>query len=277
MSDRTNYTQGYSQPTLSSHASRTVNSDAAFLLPHIKPSDKILDIGCGPGTITVGFASYASEGSVLGIDLSEEVLTHARDHLNKFLQTVGDSTTGDVSFQKADLLAGLPFPDDTFDVVFSSQLFPHLPPPELPLRAVKEMRRVLKPGGVLACRDVAEIHWYPKSFGLETLWNGKMKAALSLPDFPGAGMSALVRDAGFSIDKIKIGGGTTVHSGLEGRRFVAEGLMGRLMPGDTFRDNWLKAGITEEEIKEIQATLKKWIVTDDAWYAALQCELLAWK
>ena len=51
-----NYTQGYSDAVVSSHQSRTVYSDAAFLLSHVKPTDRILDVGCGPGTITIGFA-----------------------------------------------------------------------------------------------------------------------------------------------------------------------------------------------------------------------------
>lgn len=126
MSHQTGYKQGYSASTVSNHAVRTVDTDAAFVLPHIKPADKILDVGCGPGSITVGFARYATRGSVVGVDLSNAVLDMARARCVSESPTAGG---GAISFVKADVVggaAGLPFPDDEFDVVFVSQLFPHL-------------------------------------------------------------------------------------------------------------------------------------------------------
>lgn len=68
------YTQGHTDNALNTHMLRTADVDAGFLLPHIKKSDRILDVGCGPGTITTGFAKHASEGSVVGVDLSEDVV-----------------------------------------------------------------------------------------------------------------------------------------------------------------------------------------------------------
>lgn len=290
--ETTNYKQGYSRSTLSSHASRTVESDAAFLLPHIKPSDKILDVGCGPGTITAGLARHAPEGSVVGVDLSQSVLDDARRHLDELRGAAaaaadGNGGLGEVSFQAADVLAGLPFADGAFDVVYSSQLFPHLPPPGPPLRAMREMRRVLRPGGVLACRDVAEIHWYPRRLGLDRLHGRRLLRGVGAPDFPGPAMPALLRAAGFDVDGdggggaegsgARIGAGTTVYSGPEGRRFLAGGLLGRLEEGDPYRRSWVEAGISEAEIEETRAALREWVETEDAWYVAVQSEVLAWK
>lgn len=284
----TNYKQGYSKSTLSSHTSRTVHSDAAFLLPHIKPTDKILDVGCGPGTITAGFASLTPKGSVVGVDVSESVLDHARAHVANLKETgaLDASSCGEVSFQAVDLLAGLPWPDDTFDVVYASQLLPHLPPPDKLLRAVQEMRRVLRPGGILASRDVAEIHWYPRRLGMEQMYNPKMLRGVEVPDYVGGSLPGVLRDAGFNIDRektaatsdgVQIGAGTTVYSSPEARKFWAGGLLGRLEEGDSYRASWLKAGISEEEIEETKKALKEWRDTDDAWYIAVQSEVLAWK
>src|SRR4051812_15439941 len=113
----TNYKQGYSSATLQSHGSRTAFSDAAFVLPHLRPTFHILDVGCGPGSITAGFASHVPQGSVTGVDISDQVLGVARE------RTAGVAIT----FQRADVLAGLPFADDTFDVVYASQLLAHIP------------------------------------------------------------------------------------------------------------------------------------------------------
>ena len=265
----TNYTQGYSKATLASHASRTVDSDASFLIPHIKPTDKILDVGCGPGSITTGIAALVPQGSVTGVDISEEVLNQAR----------ASHTATNMTFQKGDLLAGLPFPDDTFDVVFSSQLFPHLATLEMRQRALGEMRRIVKKGGILATRDAAELHCYPVNHKLDQLWTGNMIKALrdGTDDarWPGGDMPALFRQVGF--EKIKIGAGTTVHADEEVRRWFADAGLGKLKDGDTFRESWRGVGITDEEVERTREALKAWAADEDAWYAALQAEILGWK
>ncbi|KAH6672631.1 methyltransferase [Plectosphaerella plurivora] len=272
-----NYTQGYSKATTGTHASRTVQSDASFLIDRIKPTDKILDVGCGPGSITSGFGSLVPQGSVLGIDLSVDVLIAACDALPKDITNV--------AFQAADLLAGLPFPDDSFDVVFSSQLFPHLSSTAMKLTALVEMKRVLKPGGILATRDAAELHFYPRKYNLDRLWGENTRKAhnhgeedaedADVKGFPGGIMPALIRQAGFSASKISVGAGTTVHSGAETRRRYVDGNLGRLTQGDSFRESWVRAGISEAEIHETEHALRAWGADEDAWYVALQAEIVA--
>ncbi|RDW87882.1 hypothetical protein BP5796_03576 [Coleophoma crateriformis] len=275
------YTQGYSNYTTASHQSRTAESDAAFLLPHIKKTDRILDVGCGPGTITTGLAKYASEGTTVGVDISPDVLQKAKD-----LATVAKVRTqgpGSVVFEEGNVLEKLAYPDDTFDIIFCSQLFGHLPPPDLPLQALAEMRRVLKPGGILATRDAASQHFYPRSLDLDRLWVQNQTRAFNEGrtdvDPTGTIMPALLRRAGFDTDggKVRVGGGTTVYSGPEARKWLAWRATGQLQQGDTFRQSWLDAGITEDEIEQTLVAVGKWVEMEDAWYAALQCEMLAWK
>lgn len=271
----TNYTQGYSKATTSSHASRTITSDAAFVLPLIKASDKILDVGCGPGSITTGFGNLVPQGSVVGVDISEEVLEGARSSL--------PAAATNITFQAADLLAGLPFPDASFDVVFSSQLFPHLASTAQKLTALTEMRRVLKDGGILATRDAAELHFYPRQYNLDNLWAVNTRKAWSHGQaesdngFPGGAMPGLIREAGFEANNIHVGAGTTVHSGAEARKRYSEGNLGRLDEGDPFRQSWEKAGITLQEIEETKDAVKRWAADQDAWYVALQAEIVAKK
>src|SRR5581483_629651 len=125
---------------------------------------------------------------------------------------------GSVIFEEGNILDGLAYPDNTFDIVYCSQLFGHLLPPDLPLRALAEMRRVLKPGGILATRDASDQHFYPRSLGLNRLWVQNLSRALHKGS-PGAEptgtiMPALIRSAGFDADggKIRVGAGTTVYS-----------------------------------------------------------------
>jgi len=274
----TNYTQGYSEATVSSHASRTIHTDAAFLLPHIKSTDRILDVGCGPGTITMGFAGLLRQGSVTGIDISEDVLARAKEMVAR-----SPSQANNISFQTANLLEGLAFPDDTFDVVFSSQLFPHLASLEMRRQALSEMRRVLKPGGILATREAAELHFYPRSYDLDRLWAGNMVRALrkgeTVASLPGGDMLALYRLVGFdaAAGKIRVGAGTTVHSGREERRWYVDRNLEKLSAGDPYRESWIQVGVTEKEIEQVKEALSRWAEDDDAWYVALQGETIGWK
>lgn len=130
---RTNYTQGHSSHTLATQLLRTAEVEAAFLLPHLKDTDYILDVGCGPGTITTGLSKYVTKGRVMGVDISTEVLDTARTLAAE--ANVPTKGLGSVSFQQGNVLETLPYADESFDVVFSSQVFGHIPMPQQPLQA----------------------------------------------------------------------------------------------------------------------------------------------
>lgn len=269
---------GYSKATTSSHASRTIQSDASFVIPHIKKHHKVLDVGCGPGTITVGFATLVNPsagGSVIGLDVGEPVLQSARELAeSKDLSSVA-------SFQRGNILEGLPFPGDTFDVVYTSQTLTHLAPaPEAPITALREIRRVLKPGGVLAARDAAAISFHPFRQELQRCFTDRMFRAIGTDGPCGVHMQKYLRLAGWDTDdtsKVQIGGGTTVVAGREKRLWWRDAMGGRLAMGDPFRESWVKAGITEAECDEARVLLDRWAETEDAWYGVLQSEILAWK
>ncbi|KIW16241.1 hypothetical protein PV08_06292 [Exophiala spinifera] len=275
------YTQGYSSQTLATQQSRTVGSDAAFLFPHIKQTDHVLDVGCGPGTITTGFAQCANEGRIVGVDISTDVVGRART----LAEQAGIPTEGpgSVVFEEGNVLTGLAYADNTFDVVFCCQTLGYMPPPETPVKALAEMRRVLKPGGILAVRDTIEQHFYPRTADLDRLWVGNFRRAV-LKDHPDADLSAppvpaLFRRAGFDVDggKVRIGTASTTISGAETRQRLAKRAKSQLQPGDPLYQNWLDAGITEDEIQQTIRASRQWAETEDAWYVALQCETLAWK
>ena len=275
------YTQGHSNYTIATHLSRTAESNAAFLLPHIKKTDNVLDVGCGPGTITTGLAKYAREGTTIGVDISTGVLQKA-----KALAAEANIPThgpGSVVFEYGNVLEKLPYPNETFDIIYSSQLFGHLPPPDQPRQALTELRRVLKTGGILATCDGVGQHFYPPSLNLDRLWVHNSARGLAKGEPPadptGTIMPALFRSAGFDADggKVQVGAGTSVFAGPEVRQWLGWRATGQLQPGDPFYQSWLDAGITEEEIQQTLVAVKEWIETEDAWLAMLQCEMLAWK
>jgi len=273
------YTFGHSNATTATHAARTANSDAAFIIPYIKATDRILDVGCGPGTITFGFAEYVPEGSVTGTDYTPEIVQRASAFaLSKISEDDGKSR-GKVDFVLGNVLERLPFEDGSFDIVFSSQMLTHMRDDDS-IIALKEMRRVLKPGGICSSRDGAFLHFWPPSFNLETLYVGNMFKAMGVEGLSGPKTASRYRAAGFDVDggKVKIGTGSNCYTaGKEATKAYADRMTGRLKKGDGFRLSWEKAGISDEEIEEASEAMRKWSETEDAWAAILQSEVVAWK
>ena len=140
---KSSYTQGYDENVLKSHQSRTAEANADYLLPHVKANHQILDIGCGPGTITASFVKYVPEGRVVGVDISDKVLEQARK------EAASQKIDGNLEFHTGSAHV-LPFEDESFDIVHCHALLVHLPNA---LAAVKEMRRVCKQGGYVAARE----------------------------------------------------------------------------------------------------------------------------
>jgi ubiquinone/menaquinone biosynthesis C-methylase UbiE len=131
------YTPGYSAPVLSFMEQRTAESHAGFFLPQLLPGWRLLDAGCGPGTITLGLVRKVSPGQVIGVDIEESQFAKARGQ--------AEQEGLNIEFQKASI-SHLPFSDGYFDAVFSHAVLQHLTNPEA---ALAELRRVLKPGGLL--------------------------------------------------------------------------------------------------------------------------------
>jgi SAM-dependent methyltransferase len=104
---------------------------------------RLLDVGCGPGSITRGLAERVAPGEAVGLDLSRETLAAAREEA---------AVRGLVNlrYEEGSVYA-LPFPDASFDVVYAHQVVQHL---REPAAALQETLRVLKPGGLVAVRDV---------------------------------------------------------------------------------------------------------------------------
>jgi len=140
---RNPYLTGYSDYVVGIIKQRTVELYANFLLPYLKGDMTILDCGCGPGSITVGLAKKLNDGGkIIGVDIEPS-------QVNIATAAAAASGVDNASFQVGDILH-LPFEDETFDAVYSSAVLHHLPNPTT---ALKEMRRVIKNGGIIAVTE----------------------------------------------------------------------------------------------------------------------------
>jgi len=115
---------------------------------YISPGDKILDLGCGNGRLLQIFGEKNIE--YFGVDNSEKLIKIAKEKYLHPPQVFGTQKFGRarISFQVTDAL-NLPFSDNFFDKVYSIAVLHHIPSTEFRLQFLKEIRRVLKPGGLL--------------------------------------------------------------------------------------------------------------------------------
>lgn len=134
------YTAGYSAPLVSFMARHTAETHAEFFLAELKPGWRLLDAGCGPGTITLGLARRVAPGQVIGIDVEESQFERSRQEAKR--------EGLNLEFHAASVYE-LPFQDGSFDAVFSHALLEDLSDPAA---AVAELRRVLKHGGLIGVR-----------------------------------------------------------------------------------------------------------------------------
>ena len=148
------YTHGHQPAVVAQHARRTAEDCAAFARHVIEPDARILDVGCGPASITVGLARWAERGHVTGIEVTDEILAAAA-------ATVAEAGVGNITLANESVYE-LPYGDGAFDVAYAHQVCQHLSDP---VAAIVEMARVVRPGGWVAVRDsdYSTMRGYPSS------------------------------------------------------------------------------------------------------------------
>lgn len=185
------YLHGHHEAVLRSHRQRTAENSAAYLLPRLRPDARVLDVGCGPGTITVGLAERVPDGVVVGVDAEPVIVDQARS-------APGAAERANLTFEIGDVYH-LAFDDASFDVVHAHQVLQHVAEPTV---ALAEMRRVCRPGGLVACRDAdyGAMFWYPASEAMtewQTLYRDVARSAGGEPD-AGRHLAAWAQATGFS-------------------------------------------------------------------------------
>lgn len=258
----TRYTHGHADSVLRSHRWRTADNSCAYLLPFLAPGTSVLDVGCGPGTITADLAALVAPGQVIGIDASAAVIAAAGDAVNG----------GNLSFAVGDV-DDLPFDDDSFDVVHAHQVLQHVSDP---VAALREMRRVCRPGGLVAARDAdyAAMAWYPRLPQLDdwmTLYQQVARNNGAEPD-GGRYLRHWAHRAGF--EEVTSSASVWCYAdqverewwgGLWADRVVDSGLAQQALAAG-FAD---AAGLTA-----LADGWRAWTAHPDAWFAVLNGEIL---
>ncbi|KAI1343413.1 methyltransferase-UbiE family protein [Xylariaceae sp. FL0016] len=265
----------YNSAMVDSYSVRTAATHASYILPRIKPDMKILDVGCGPGTITVDLASRVPEGSVTGLDAGEMAIEKAKG-------TARERGIANVTFVLGDAF-NLPFEDNTFDLVHCHQVLVHLPSHEGqpgPLKGLSEMRRVCKVGAIVCAK---EAEWdsrvvFPKIPGVREALDLMLELSLHRSVvLHGCRMREFARKAGFEADKIEGSASVTTYSGREQREWAGENMAKRIESGNT-KQKALELGLaTQEEVERMAPGWREWAKHDDAFYSLTDAQIICFK
>ena len=264
MTEPATYIHGHHDSVLRSHRWRTVENSAAYLAPRLRPGILLLDVGCGPGTITAELADLVAPGEVTGIDRAGGVLDEAR-------AAMGDRVN--VTIMEDDVMA-LSAPDDHFDVVHAHQVFQHLPDP---VGALREVARVCRADGLIALRDVVyeSMTWFPESPGLTRWLELYLEVARSTGGSPDAGrrLRSWVREAGCT--EVDAGADTWAYTSEADRQWWGSLWADRVV-SSSFATEALRLGLADRsELDELSVAWREWAEAEDGWFAMLHGWILA--
>ena len=260
------YVHGHHESVLRSHRWRTAENSAAYLLPHLTPGMRLLDVGCGPGTITIDLARRIAPGEVVGIDAVEAPLAEARE-------AAAAAGVAGVSFRVADGMA-LPFDDGAFDVVHAHQVLQHVPDP---VGMLREMRRVTRPGGIVAARDsdYAAFTWYPAAPALDEWLGLYRRVARASGGDPDAGRSLLAWAHAAGSSDVTASASAWCFATDEDRAWWG-GLWADRALRSTYASQSLALGLADQaRHAALMRSRVAWSTEPDGWFAILHGEILA--
>ena len=260
------YTHGHSAAVLSAHSRRGAADSAAYLLAHLLAGMDLLDVGCGPASITADLAERVAPGRVVALDAASGALEAARATLrDRGLSEQVEVTSGDVM--------ALPFEDASFDVVHAHQVLQHLADP---VGALAEMRRVTRPGGIVAVRDAvySAMTWFPEPAGMEQWRSVYMATARANGGEPDAGSRLLswARAAGFA--DASASASTWCYATPADRAWQSQTWAQRCLT--SFGPRAVELGLADRaDLETMAQAWRQWGDSEDAWFVVVHGEVLA--
>ena len=258
------YTHGHHDSVLRSHRWRTAENSAGYLLGHLRPGLSLLDVGCGPGTITADLARLVAPGRVLGIERVADPLDEAR---------AAGADLANLSFAVTDVHALDPAAG-RFDVVHAHQVLQHLTDPVGALRA---MGSVLAPGGLVAVRDAdyAAMTWFPADPRLDAWQSVYRQVAQADGAEPDAGrrLHAWAREAGFA--EVTASASVWCYASAAEREWWGS-LWAERITVSRIAHRAVELGLADEAgLAEMAAGWRAWAEHPDGWFTVLNGEVLA--
>jgi len=265
VSTTSRYTHGHAPSVLRSHRTRTAENSAAHLLASLRPGQSLLDVGSGPGTLTVDLAARVAPGRVSALETSQAALELTLAEADRRGCRTIDGLVGDV--HALELATG------SFDVVHAHQVLQHLPDP---VRALREMLRVCRPGGVVAVRDAdyAGFTWYPHSAGLERWHELYQAAARANGGEPNAGRRLLAWAHAAGATDVTASSSTWCYADPASRAEWG-GMWAERITGSAIAGQLVDSGLaTNDDLDEVARAWRQWADDPDGWLSVPHGELL---
>ncbi|MDQ1489891.1 MAG: hypothetical protein QOJ23_2405 [Actinomycetota bacterium] len=261
------YIHGHSDSVLRSHRWRTAANSAGYLLPHLGDGLRLLDVGCGPGTLSVDLARrLGPTGAAVGVDISASVIAEATAHAEA-------AAAGNVTFRAGDFRT-LDVPAGSFDVVHAHQVLQHL---RDPVGALAAMGRLARPGGIVAARDAdyPAFLWTPVDPRLER-WREIYMAVSDRNGTAGDAGRWLLRwalDAGFTDVAYST---STWTFATPGDRAWWGGLWAERVVASSLAAQAEEYGVaTRGELEDVAGGWRDWAAAPDSTFVAVHGEIIA--
>ena len=264
--DVTGYGHGHHSSVLASHGVRSAADSCGYLLEYLQPGLSVLDVGCGPGSITLDLADLVGErGRVTGIDFGQEAVAAAR----RAARERGDDRTAFIVTE----LFGADLEPGSFDVVHAHQVLQHLTDP---VAALRRMGELCRPGGIIAVRDAdyGAMSWYPERPELHRWRHVYRDGSRALGAEPDAGrrLRAWARAAGLRVRSV--GSSTWTYATADQVRWWGRSQAERVRLSG-FADRAAAQGVTPAEVERIAQGWLDWSTDPDAYFCMVHGELLA--
>ena len=257
------YTHGHAESVLRSHRARTAANSAAYLLPRLRPTDRLLDVGSGPGTITADLARLVA--GVVAVEVSEDAAALTRAELER--QGVSNAEVRVADVHALDLA------DDSFDVVHAHQVLQHVADP---VAALREMGRVTRSGGVVGVRDsdYAAFAWYPRLPGLDRWLALYQAAARANGGEPDAGRHLLAWAHAAGMSDVTASASAWCFATPESRAWWG-GMWAERVTGTALGEQLVGHGLaTLAELEEVAGAWRAWAADPDGWISVPHGELV---
>jgi ubiquinone/menaquinone biosynthesis C-methylase UbiE len=262
------YQHGHHASVVNNHAKRKAEVEAAFFLPFLKSGMRLLDVGCGPGSITTGLALRVEPAETVGIDASDSVIETARS-------LASTQPVQHLTFEVGNIYQPR-FPAESFDAVFAHQVLQHL---RRPVDALRQFRSLLRSDGVVGARDVdwGSTTFYPENQGMRRFLALYDQLSRLNGGEPNAGrfLSLWFDQAGFVETRVTTSTGSYTNP-VATREW-----------GDSFADRTLQSNIGEKsleygiatraELESIADSWRAWGRHPNAFFCFSHTEVVAWK
>lgn len=260
------YTHGHHDSVLRSHRWRNAANSAAYLLPYLKPGQDLLDIGSGPGTITRDFVSLVAPGRVTALETTDETIRLTMDELAANWLSA-DGVVGDVH--------AMQFPENSFDVVHAHQVLQHV---HDPVQALREMRRVCRPGGFVAVRDsdYSAFNWFPRIPELDEWMALYQAVARSNGGEPEAGRHLLSWAHAAGFENVQVSASAWSFAAPDRSRFWGEMWAERILHSAIATQSVELELATPSTLERISAGWREWAAHPDASFGTFLGEIICW-